>query len=37
MTMETVQADPSALGGPALFDTMSTMRAMRRLKPEPVA
>ncbi|GGZ49177.1 MULTISPECIES: nitroreductase family protein [Streptomyces] len=36
MTMETVQADPSALGGPALFDTMSTMRAMRRLKPDPV-
>ncbi|NEE07688.1 nitroreductase family protein, partial [Streptomyces sp. SID7499] len=36
MTMETVQADPSALGGPALFDTMSTMRAMRRLKPDAV-
>lgn len=36
MTIETVQADPSAPGGPALFDTMSTMRAMRRLKPDPV-
>ncbi|CAM5288150.1 hypothetical protein SCYAM73S_02686 [Streptomyces cyaneofuscatus] len=36
MTMKTVQADPSALGGPALFDTMSTMRAMRRLKPDAV-
>ncbi len=36
MTMETVQADPSAPGGPALFDTMSTMRAMRRLKPDAV-
>ncbi|MET7871377.1 nitroreductase family protein [Streptomyces cyaneofuscatus] len=36
MTMETVHPDPSALGGPALFDTMSTMRAMRRLKPDAV-
>lgn len=36
MTIETVRADASALDGPALFPTMSTMRAMRRLKPDAV-
>ncbi|WP_326680417.1 nitroreductase family protein [Streptomyces sp. NBC_01237] len=36
MTIETVRADASALDGPALFSTMSTMRAMRRLKPDAV-
>ena len=28
--------DMNRTDGPALFATMSTMRAMRRLKPEPV-
>ncbi|MFI8007441.1 nitroreductase family protein [Streptomyces sp. NPDC086010] len=36
MTFETVYADASSPDGPALFPTMSTMRAMRRLKPDPV-
>ncbi|RBL81921.1 nitroreductase, partial [Streptomyces cavourensis] len=36
MTTETVQHESSAPGGPALFDTMSTMRAMRRLKPDAI-
>ncbi|WP_030613745.1 nitroreductase family protein [Streptomyces sclerotialus] len=34
-TTTTAPATPTA-GQPALFDTMSTMRAMRRLKPDPV-
>ncbi|MER5635163.1 nitroreductase family protein [Streptomyces nitrosporeus] len=36
MTFETVQAGPGPSDGPALFSVMSTMRAMRRLKPDPV-
>lgn len=36
MTFETVYADAPSPDGPALFPTMSTMRAMRRLKPDPV-
>ncbi|MFE6763645.1 nitroreductase family protein [Streptomyces sp. NPDC057689] len=36
MTFETVYADAPSPDGPALFPTMSTMRAMRRLKPDAV-
>ncbi|MFF7336687.1 nitroreductase family protein [Streptomyces sp. NPDC008163] len=36
MTFETIYADAPSADGPALFPTMSTMRAMRRLKPDAV-
>lgn len=37
MTTDTTDTARAAATEPALFETMSTMRAMRRLKPEPVS
>ncbi|MBZ4014729.1 nitroreductase family protein [Streptomyces purpurogeneiscleroticus] len=36
ITTSTTASSPASAPQPPLFDTMSTMRAMRRLKPDPV-